>query len=221
MLLDARPLPRLLALLPLLAALGCTDDKPSTEARDAGHGSLHVDPATADAALAAAATADAGPADAGDAVPMPERPVPRDTPVVSMTMSEEVQMKAIQYMIAMRAPRPVDPAVDEAYVADVVKKLKGASLAVDRGAGKASMNRTEAVASGRQIDLLMADGCTPETPKKIAVQRAGIPLSILHAHGVLALRCNDKKLQCLQSTRDPGDVLCTSAPRKPAGSRLP
>ena len=27
------------------------------------------------------------------------------------------------------------------------------------------------------------------------------------------IRCNDARIQCLQSTRDPDDVLCTTAPR--------
>jgi hypothetical protein len=29
------------------------------------------------------------------------------------------------------------------------------------------------------------------------------------AHGVLVVRCADRELQCLQSTRDADDVLCT------------
>jgi len=33
------------------------------------------------------------------------------------------------------------------------------------------------------------------------------------SHGVLVIRCNDARVQCLQSTRDPEDVLCTTAPR--------
>ena len=45
---------------------------------------------------------------------MPERPVPTSSPTVLITMPEEVQLKAIQYMAAMQAPRrranaPADP----------------------------------------------------------------------------------------------------------------
>ena len=45
----------------------------------------------------------------------------------------------------------------------------------------------------------------------LAVVVAG--LATLAAHGVLVVRCNDARTQCLQSTRDPSDVLCTTAPR--------
>ncbi len=59
----------------------------------------------------------------------------------------------------------------------------------------------------------MAGGCDDKTPMRAVVQRAGMSLATLVSHGVLVLRCNDARLQCLQSTRDADDVLCTTAPR--------
>jgi hypothetical protein len=38
-------------------------------------------------------------------------------------------------------------------------------------------------------------------------------LPTLLSHGVLVIRCNDAHVQCLESTRDPTDILCTTAPR--------
>jgi hypothetical protein len=84
---------------------------------------------------------------------------------------------------------------------------------MDNGGDKARMNRVESVANGRQIDLLMSGGCDDKTPIRAVVTRAGVPLAALVSHGVLVLRCNDARIQCLQSTRDPDDVLCTTAPR--------
>jgi hypothetical protein len=83
---------------------------------------------------------------------------------------------------------------------------------VSIGADK-RLNRVEVEANGRQIDLLMAGGCDEKTPLKAVVQRGGIPLATLALHGVLVVRCNDARIQCLQATRDPDDVLCTTAPR--------
>jgi hypothetical protein len=175
-------------------------------------------PSVADASpavVAPVAVADAGAAaDGGAKKPRIERPVPKDVTVVRMDMPEDVQMKASQYMAAMRAPNDDDPAADPTYAEDLRKKLDGLSRAMDRGSDKATMNSSAVMAGARQIDLLMSEGCQPDTPKKLTVQRAGVQLNMAYMHGVLVIRCNDKKLQCLQSTRDPDDVLCTSAPRK-------
>ena len=128
-------------------------------------------------------------------------------------MPIEVQQKAIAYMVAMRAPRVDDPAADPVFAKDLAEKLKPIALSMDSGGDKAKMNRIEVVANGRQIDLLMSGGCSAETPMRAVVTRAGTPLATLAQHGVLVVRCNDARIQCLQATRDPDDVLCTTAPR--------
>ena len=84
---------------------------------------------------------------------------------------------------------------------------------MDKGGDKAKFNRVEMQARGRQIDMLMSEGCDAKAPFNAVVQRLNIPLSTLLSHGVLVLRCNDVKVQCLQSVRDQEDVLCTTAPR--------
>jgi hypothetical protein len=133
--------------------------------------------------------------------------------MVGSGMSIEVQQKAISYMVAMRAPHLDDAAADPTYAGDLVDKLKPIVLSMDSGADKARLNRVEMVANGRQIDLLMAGGCDEKTPLRAVVSRAGVPFATLVSHGVLVVRCNDSRVQCLQSTRDPDDVLCTTAPR--------
>jgi hypothetical protein len=84
---------------------------------------------------------------------------------------------------------------------------------MDTGGDKAKLNRVEVEAGGRQINLLMAGGCDAKTPMRAVVQRAGVAFPTLVTHGILVIRCNDARFQCLQSTRDPEDVLCTTAPR--------
>lgn len=113
----------------------------------------------------------------------------------------------------MRAPHPDDTAVDEVFVKDLQKRLGPVVLSMDSGPEKAKLNRVELVGTGRQIDLLMSGGCTAETPTRALVQRAGVSHAALLSHGVLVIRCNDSHAQCLQSTRDPSDILCTTAPR--------
>ena len=46
-----------------------------------------------------------------------------------------------------------------------------------------------------------------------AVGSTGLTLGTLHDHGVLVVACHDSKAQCLQSTRDTTDILCTQAPK--------
>jgi hypothetical protein len=84
---------------------------------------------------------------------------------------------------------------------------------MDKGADKSRFNRVDVVANGRQIDLLMAAGCDAKTPQRAVVGGAGVPLATLASRGVFVIRCNDLKIQCLQSTRDPDDVLCTTGIR--------
>lgn len=147
------------------------------------------------------------------AVSLPERPIPKPQSMVTAGMSIEVQQKAIAYMVAMRAPQPGDASADPTYAGDLIAKLKPISLAMDTGADKARMNRVEMVANGRQIDMFMSNGCDERTAQKAVIHRAGLTMLALASHGVLVVRCNDARVQCLQSTRDPEDVLCTTAPR--------
>ena len=192
----------------LLASGACDNKQDAGGAKGAGSAS-----ASAGASSTSTSTSDGGVDAAPKPIPMPERPVPRPQTMVGSGMSIEIQQKAIAYMVAMRAPHPDDVAADPAYATDLVAKLKPIALSMDTGADKARMNRVDMVANGRQIDMLMATGCDEHTPQRAIVNRAGLPLSTLVSHGVLVVRCNDSKIQCLQSTRDPEDVLCTTAPR--------
>ena len=130
-------------------------------------------------------------------------------------MPAEVQMQAIAYMVAMGQPKFDDPPADSAYAEQLANQLRPIVMGMDKGsaADKAKLNRVEVVGGGRKIDLLLAKGCDAQAPKMTVAQRAGTPLSTLYARGVLILRCNDSHVQCLQSTRDETDVLCTTAPR--------
>lgn len=201
-----RPLAYAIAILPLVVA--CDKD----ERKQALIASVVGDATAPDFSAAPAAPREAGPAPAVS-VAMPERPIPKGQTMVTQNAPEEVQMKAITYMASMKAPRPDDAPADEAWATDLVKKLGPVVLAMDKGGDKARWNRVEMQAKGRQIDMLMSDGCDAKAPFNAVVQRLGTPLSTLLAHGVLVLRCNDRKIQCLQSVRDPEDVLCTTAPR--------
>lgn len=199
----ARPvsLPSLGALV-LVAALPACDN-----AGPAGNGN---------AASGAAGAASAGPsgssgsspgpsepgglADASPAPPprrvMPPRPVPTTSPTVRITMPIDVQLQAIQYMAAMQAPQPDDAPADPAYAKQIAQNLN-------------ALGKTDVISSGRRIDVKMASGCNATLPKEAIARRTGASLPTLLAHGVLVVRCLDKELQCLQSTRDADDVLCT------------
>ncbi len=147
------------------------------------------------------ATPTAAPAmpDAAPAAParvMPPRPVPTSSPTVLITMPQETQLLAIQYMAAMQAPQPGDAPADPTYAQSIADQLKG-------------VGRTEVVSSGRRIDVTLEKGCDATLPRESIARRTGASLTTLLAHGVLVVRCADHKLQCLQSTRDADDVLCT------------
>jgi hypothetical protein len=156
---------------------------------------------------------EAGAAQPAASVPMPERPIPKGQTMVSSSAPEETQMKAIAYMVAMRAPHQDDAPADAKYAADLVEKLKPIALGMDKGGDKAKWNRVEMVGQGREIAIYLSDGCDPKAPANAVVTRANLPLPTLLSHGILVIRCNDQKQQCLQSVRDPDDVLCTTAPR--------
>jgi hypothetical protein len=146
---------------------------------------------------------------------MPPRPIPKPALTVNSGMPAETQMRAIAYMAAMGQPRFDDANADGDYAAALAAQLKPIVMSMDRGAAedKLRLTRVEVVGSGRRIDLFMADGCDARTPQLAVVGRAGVSFVALLSHGVLVLRCNDAHVQCLQSTRDPSDVLCTTAPR--------
>jgi hypothetical protein len=148
-------------------------------------------PGVATAAASASAPATAAPARA-----MPPRPVPTTSPTVRITMPEEVQLQAIQYMAAMQAPQPSDAPADPKFAADFASKLAG-------------LGKTDVYSSGRRIDLIVPKGCTATLPKSAIASQTGASLFSLLAHGILVVRCTDKEVQCLQSMRDADDVLCT------------
>lgn len=145
----------------------------------------------------------------------PPRPVPSTVNTVTQGMPEMVQLQAIQYMESMSAPRPDDANADPDYAAQIAEQLKPVSLSFDKGSpgDKSRMNRVEVTASGRKIDLRMAGGCADTVPSR-ALARIGAQPSTLLMHGVLVVRCLDDHSQCLQSTRNEKDVLCTTVPRK-------
>jgi hypothetical protein len=129
-------------------------------------------------------------------------------------MSADIQMKAIGYMTAMSEPRFDDANADPDFAAQMATRLKPIAMSLDKGSAeeKAKLNRVEVAMGGRKIDIFMAAGCEAQTPAR-AAQNASTPLSTLLGRGVLVMRCNDARVQCLQSTRDSTDVLCTTAPR--------
>jgi hypothetical protein len=127
---------------------------------------------------------------------MPPRPVPTTSPTVRITMPIDVQLQAIQYMAAMGAPQPDDAPADSAYAQSIASSLS-------------AVGKTEIGSGGRRIEIQLAKGCDATLPKQAIAQHTGASLTALLAHGVLVVRCADHELQCLQSTRDADDVLCT------------
>jgi hypothetical protein len=127
---------------------------------------------------------------------MPPRPVPTTNPTVLITMPEQVQLQAIQYMAAMQAPQPGDAPADATYAKQIADQLR-------------AVGKTDVVSSGRRIDIIMDKGCDATLPRETIARHTGASLTALLARGVLVVRCADRVLQCLQSTRDPNDVLCT------------
>ena len=182
-------------LLVLLAAgaIGCDKSGPLSEI-DAGSPWPTAPSALPGAGSASPASSSAPAVDAGRV--MPERPVPTSSPTVLITMPMETQLKAIQYMAAMQAPQPGDAPADPTYARGIADSLRG-------------VGKPDVVSSGRRIDILMEKGCDATLPRQSIAHRTGSSLTTLLAHGVLVVRCADHALQCLQSTRDADDVLCT------------
>src|ERR1700730_5204687 len=127
---------------------------------------------------------------------MPPRPVPTTSPTVLITMPQDVQLQPIQYIAAMQAPQPSDAPADATYAKQIADQLR-------------AVGRTDVISSGRRIDVLMEKGCDATLPRESIARHTGAPLTTLLAHGILVIRCADRMLQCLQSTRDANDVLCT------------
>jgi hypothetical protein len=127
---------------------------------------------------------------------MPPRPVPTSSPTVTITMPMETQLQAIQYMAAMQAPQPSDAAADPDYAKTIADGLKSAG-------------KTDIISSGRLIEVKLDKGCDATWPKQAIARSTGASLGTLLAHGVLVVKCLDRQVQCLQSTRDADDVLCT------------
>jgi hypothetical protein len=198
--------------LPLVVLAGAACDEPQATPADSA-------PAVASPASATASpVVDAAPAPAPASTwdgSMPTRPVPKASPTVGAGMPAQVQMEAIAYMAAMGQPRFDDANADPDWAASFAERLRPVVRSLDKGSAedKEKLDRVEIIGGGRKIDLLMAAGCDAETPSRAVVTRTSTPLSTLLAHGVLVVRCNDARAQCLQSTRDPTDVLCTTAPR--------
>jgi hypothetical protein len=208
-------------MLLLLAAIATAcDEKPTKmdQLLEAGSHAPSVPPApeasAADAASPAVEDAGANEASTWDGA-MPPRPIPKPALTVGSGMPAETQMKAIAYMSAMSQPSAGDANAEPEYASALATQLKPITMVMDHGSAedKLRLNRVEVVASGRRIDLFMADGCDARAPQTAVVQRAGVSFVTLQSHGVLVVRCNDSHVQCLQSTRDPSDVLCTTAPR--------
>jgi hypothetical protein len=127
---------------------------------------------------------------------MPPRPVPTTSPTVRITMPIDVQLQAIQYMAAMQAPQPDDAPADPAFAQQIADALR-------------PLGKPDVVSSGRRIDIAMPKGCDATLPKEAIAHHTSATLTTLLVHGVLVLRCTDREVQCLQSTRDADDVLCT------------
>ncbi|MGH7438974.1 MAG: hypothetical protein ACRENE_25075 [Polyangiaceae bacterium] len=170
-----------------IGAVGCDKSGPLAEL-DAG-GTWVTAPS---ASASAASTARPAPVEAGRA--MPPRPVPITSPTVRVTMPIDVQLQAIQYMAAMQAPQPSDPPIDTSYAKDLAEKLR-------------PVGKVDVISSGRLIDVHVGK-CTDTLPKESISRYGGNTITGLFPHGILVVRCTDKEVQCLQSTRDADDVLC-------------
>jgi hypothetical protein len=181
----------LVALTLLGSSLASCDQSGPLSSIDAGNPWPN---ASSIATAAAAPVSDASPPDAGRV--MPERPVPKSSPTVTIGMPIEVQLKAIQYMASMQAPQPGDAPADPTFAKSIADSLRG-------------VGKPDVVSSGRRIDIQMEKGCDATLPRESIARHTGASLTTLLAHGVLVVRCADRSLQCLQSTREADDVLCT------------
>jgi hypothetical protein len=175
----------------LVLALTCT---PPLAGCDKSGPLADLNTATSATSSAAAKQYDAAPSTPTRV--MPPRPVPTTSPTVLITMPQDIQLQAIQYMAAMNAPQPGDAPADPNYAKQIADQLR-------------AVGKTDVISSGRRIDVLMEKGCDATLPRESVARHTGASLTTLLTHGVLVIRCADHSLQCLQSTRDANDVLCT------------
>jgi hypothetical protein len=175
--------------LALLALVACEHSGPLADLDAAATWAI-VPTATATPSASSAAP----PHDAGRV--MPPRPVPTSSPTVRITMPMQVQMQAIEYMAAMQAPQPSDAPADAQYAQSIASAL-------------GALGKAEVASGGRRIDVTMPKGCDATLPKQAIAQHTSASLLTLLTRGVLVIRCTDREVQCLQSTRDADDVLCT------------
>jgi len=181
----------LLAVCPL-ALLACDHSGPLADL-EAGATWAIVPSATA-AASSSPSPAATPARDAGRM--MPTRPVPTSSPTVRITMPQQVQMQAIEYMAAMQAPQPSDAPADATFAKSIATAL-------------GALGKGEIASGGRRVDITMTKGCDATLPKLAIAQYTSASLVTLLSRGVLVVRCTDREVQCLQSTRDADDVLCT------------
>jgi hypothetical protein len=143
----------------------------------------------------------------------PPRPLPAGKwGPVQVTDPIEVQQKTLAYTYAMATPDPGDLPVDKGVVEAYRAKLEQAVRAMDPGGGdRTGVNVTQ---GDRRLEAEMSTGCNERTPFNLAVQRAGLPLTTLAQAGIFVVQCHDAKFKCIQSTREPDDVICVAAPRR-------
>ena len=143
----------------------------------------------------------------------PPRPLPAGKwGPVQVTDPIEVQQKTLAYTYAMASPDPGDLPVDKGVIEAYRTKLEQAVRAMDPAGGeRTGVNATQ---GDRRLEAEMSTGCNERTPFNLAVQRAGIPLTTLAQAGIFVVQCHDSKFKCVQSTREPDDVICVAAPRR-------
>lgn len=143
----------------------------------------------------------------------PPRPLPPGKwGPVQVTDPIEVQQKTLAYTYAMASPDPGDLPADKGVVEAYRAKLEQAVRALDPSGGdRTGVNLTQ---GDRRLEAEMSTGCNERTPFNLAVQRAGLPLTTLAQAGIFVVQCHDSKFKCVQSTREPDDVICVAAPRR-------
>jgi hypothetical protein len=186
--------------------------KPPSESAGTTTGSGGAELARSGIEAGTSASGSTGSASASRAREIPPRPLPKgEWGPIQVTSPLEVQQKALSYSYAMATPGPDDPPVDAEFLAALIKKLEPALRSADTGSKGAES--VKPVQGDRKIELEMGGGCSQKTPVNVVAQRANIPLARLAHSGILAVQCHDARWKCIQSTREPDDVLCVVAPR--------
>jgi hypothetical protein len=124
----------------------------------------------------------------------------------------DIQQKTLAYTYSMATPDPGDGPVDKGFLEAFRVKLEQAVRAMDPSGGdRISVNAAQ---GDRRMEVEMSSGCNERTPFNLAVQRAGTPLTTLAQSGIYVVQCHDSRWKCIQSTREPDDVICVAAPRR-------